>query len=322
MMGILIGAAYISVSQTIRVRDTSQSRGEAMTRASSAVALIAEDASNALRDADLTNCRVLITRDGKPGEGRDGLLLFSHLNRSVRPTSTEAEGEEGEVQFRLQSGDAPDSLSLWRRTDPVVDEFPDGGGVASALVDGVKSVNIQAHNGTDWVDDWDSDIDGIPYAIRVTVTGSDDKGRASLSARRVIALDRVPLPKESEDLADAAQAAADAAASATTSNTGTNTNTNTGNTNTGLGNTSGRRNVGGNGLGNGNTGGGRGNGNGNGTFGGGNGNGGRQGGGRGNGNGQGGQGGQGTGPGGPGGNGGGRTGGAGPGGGGGGGGGR
>lgn len=288
MMSVLIGATYLAVSQTIRSRDTSQSRGEAMSRARAAVDLIAEDAQNALRGSDLRECRVLITRDGKPGDGKDGLLLFSHLERVVRPSSTQAEGDEGEVQFRLQAGDKPDSSSLWRRSDPVIDEFPDAGGVASALVDGISSLNIQANNGTDWVDDWDSDIDGLPYAIRVTAVGTDDKGRSSITARRVIAIDRPPLPKESEDLADAAAAASEAAAAAATAAA------------SGGGGTSAGGNTGGGGsnLGGGRAGFGRG---GNGGGGRPNDGGGRGGQGGGRGGGQGGQGGAGGGPGGPGG---------------------
>jgi type II secretion system protein J len=231
MISVLVGATYVAISQILRSRDKSQARSEAFARASAAADLIAADAASALRDANLADCRMLIIRDGKPGQGQDGLLLFSHLNRSVRPASNQAEGDEGEVQFRLQPGEHQGAMTLWRRTDPVIDEFPDAGGVASALVDGIKGVDIQANNGTDWVDDWDSDNDGIPYAVRVSVTGMDDKGAATLPARRVIAFDRVPLPSESEALADAAQAAADAAANATTStgatsNTNTNTNTN------------------------------------------------------------------------------------------------
>jgi type II secretion system protein J len=226
MLAILVTASYIAISQTIRARDRSQSRSDAFTRAAAVADLIATDTATALRDADLTDCRIAIMRDGKPGLGQDGLLLFSHLARSVRPGANQAEGDEAEVQFRVQPGEKPGSMTLWRRTDPVIDDVPDGGGVATALIDGVKGVNIQANNGTDWLDDWDSDNDGLPHAVRISVTGTDDSTKEAIVVRRVIALDRVPLPSEMEAMNDAASAAADAAANAT-ANAAANTNTNT-----------------------------------------------------------------------------------------------
>ncbi len=258
MLSMLVGATYIAVSQTIRARDRSQSKADAYSRAAAAADLISTDTQSALRDADLTDCRVLITRDGKPGQGKDGLLIFSHLTRAVRPNSGQNEGEEAEVQFRLEPGDKPGTLALWRRTDPVPDEYPDAGGVATALVDGVKAVDIQAYDGTSWIDDWDSDISGLPYALRISVTGADDSAKDTSTIRRVVAFDRIPLPSEFEALEDAAQVAAEAAANAL--NNQTSGQTNTGNTNTNQNNTGNLGNGGGGGGGRGNRGGNQGNG--------------------------------------------------------------
>ncbi len=235
MLGILVTASYIAVSQTIRARDKSQSRSDAFSRASAAADLIAADTSSALRDADLTDCRIAIVREGKPGMGQDGLLLFSHLSHPVRAQTTQAEGEEAEVQFRVQPGEKQGTLTLWRRNDPVIDDVPDGGGVATALIDGVKGVKIEANNGTDWLDEWDSDNDGLPHAVRISVTGTDDATKESIVVRRVIALDRVPLPSEKEAMDDASSAAADAAASAASAASNSNANTNTSGTGSGTG---------------------------------------------------------------------------------------
>ena len=240
MLGILVTASYIAVSQTIRARDKSQSRSDAFSRASAAADLIAADTSSALRDADLTDCRIAIVREGKPGMGQDGLLLFSHLSHPVRAQTTQAEGEEAEVQFRVQPGEKQGTMTLWRRTDPVIDDVPDGGGVATALIDGVKGVKIEANNGTDWLDEWDSDNDGLPHAVRISVTGTDDATKESIVVRRVIALDRVPLPSEKEAMDDASSAAADAAANAASAASNSNANINTGGTGTGTGGGGGR----------------------------------------------------------------------------------
>lgn len=233
MISTIAAATYIAISQTIRSRDRAGAKAEAFSRARLAADLIASDAQNALRDSDLLNARVAITRTGKPGAGQDGLLLFSHGLRPVRPYSGQNEGDEYEVQYRLQPADKPDMLALWRRADPVPDEYPDAGGVAAAVVDGMKSLSVQAYDGAEWLDDWDSDNDGLPHALRFTVVASDNAGSASATIRRVVAMDRVPIPPE--------QTAEDS-----TSGSG---NTNTGNTQgngtTGTGNTTGG-NTGGN----------------------------------------------------------------------------
>jgi len=41
---------------------------------------------------------------------------------------------------------------------------------------------------------WDSDTDGYPHALRVTLVALADDGKTTAVARRVISLDRTPLP--------------------------------------------------------------------------------------------------------------------------------
>lgn len=206
MLGVLSTATYLSISQVIRSRDRAGARAEAFGRANLAADLIARDAANALRDSDLLSAKVAITRDGKPGQGLDGLLLFAHIDRPIRAAGVQAEGDEAEVQYKLRpsevsadrSAAAANAMVLWRRRAPVPDEYPDAGGVATPLVEGVKSLTLQAYDGTTWLDEWDSDLDGLPHALRLVVTAIDDQGRDTVTARRIIAMDRVPVPPEED----------------------------------------------------------------------------------------------------------------------------
>lgn len=230
LIAIISGAIYISVAQTMRARDRSQARAEASARAVAAADMIAADARSTLRSADLLESRVWITRSGKAGGGRDGLLLFGHLVWPARPGAGQLEGDECEVQFRVEPDPSPiraedggERVALWRRVDPVIDQYPDAGGVAVALVDGLRSLSIQATaDGSAWIDDWDSDQSGMPHAIRITVTAADDAGRHVATARRVIAFDRVPLPSEVEEPETATTTGG------TSTGTGTGTGTTTG----------------------------------------------------------------------------------------------
>ncbi|MBY0261791.1 MAG: prepilin-type N-terminal cleavage/methylation domain-containing protein, partial [Phycisphaerales bacterium] len=102
MMTILFSATYASLSQSIRSRDREVARTAAYTRAGLAADLIARDINNALRASDLFEAKVAIVREGRAGSGLDGLLLFTHIDRPVRPASGQPEGDECETQYRLE----------------------------------------------------------------------------------------------------------------------------------------------------------------------------------------------------------------------------
>lgn len=270
MLGLLAGAVSISVSQMLRARDGTTASAEAFSRARVAAELIATDAASSLRDQDLSFAKVSIARSGRVGDGRDTLVLFTHPSRPARAAGGQAEGNEAEVQYRVLPAQLPgvspgsnDLTSLWRRQQPVPDAYPDAGGVAAPVVDGVTALTLRCSDGQQWLDTWDSDSDGLPHAIEITVTARDDRARSSATIRRVVAIDRVPIAPVVEE--------ADASGQTAGNSTGTGTNPNSPNGNTG--NTGDQTQIGpiGPGPGNGN-GPGRGNGNRNGNGGGGPGN--------------------------------------------------
>lgn len=269
ILTMVVGATTISISQMLRSRDAAGAAGDAFGRAQSAVNRMALDAVQALRDADLTSAKVAIVRGGPAGRTSQGLLLFTHQVRPVRAAPDAREGDEFEVQFRLEpaiptsgTGSAQPAFTLWRRADPVPDEVIDGGGVAAPLVDGVTSLSIEAYDGSAWRMDWDSDADGYPHALRITVTATDDSGRRTATAQRVIALDRTPKPvaeeaDHGEGSEDSSGGAGGAASSGGAASGGTGATGGTGGTGT-AGGGAGRGGSGGGGTGGGSGGGGRG----------------------------------------------------------------
>ncbi len=192
------GAAAVAVNRTFGAGQSSSARHEAHARAGAVADRIALDVQNLVRSGDLFDARVLLLDSQAATAPRDELLLFSRSLRQARLASEQNEGATYEVQFRLI--DAPPGLGpkgsavLWRRVDPVPDEVPEGGGVASPLVEGVASLSIEAFNGSSWFKEWDSDRDGYPHAIRITAVAQSDDGRTTTPARRTIALDRTPIP--------------------------------------------------------------------------------------------------------------------------------
>ncbi len=191
-------AVTISLSQALKAKTNSSSRQSAMLRAGSAAGLIARDVVNVVREGDLYLARVLIENGESEGRARDEILVFSTLVELARPTSDDAEGGEYEVQYRVtdervEGGDGGEMEAvLWRRLDPIPDDVPDGGGVAFPVVLGVESLSIEAFDGSVWLSEWDSDLDGYPYAVRIEVVAASEDGRRREAFRRVVAIDRVP----------------------------------------------------------------------------------------------------------------------------------
>lgn len=214
LVGVLItagvcGATTIALSQALKARTNSESRRQAFSRANTAAERIAGDAVNALRDGDLYACRVMITEGGAGETAADQLLVFTKSLQPTRPFGSQPEGDHYEVEYRLQpdtraAGTAARPAArgasgaaqnvLWRRVDPVPDEVPNGGGVAFPIVERVAGLSIEAFDGRSWLPSWDSDRDGMPHAIRVTCWATSEDGLKRAAARRVVALDRVPVP--------------------------------------------------------------------------------------------------------------------------------
>jgi hypothetical protein len=200
MIGVLIaGATAASMAQLFRARASSADHEQAFSRADGAAAQIALDLTNALRRNDPLQQKVAVINGGSPGQERDEVLMLMHSLRPVRGIDGQPEGDEFESQYRIMpAADGKDAL--WHRVDMAHDEYVDAGGIASPIAGGIVALSIQANDGTDqWFDEWDSDSDGLPHAVRISVTAKSDDGMASATAVRLVALDRVPLPPPAAD---------------------------------------------------------------------------------------------------------------------------
>ncbi len=183
------------VSHLVDTRDASRSLESATRRARTCASAIASDIPAIIRESDLFFARCMITSGG-PGE-RDSLLMLARMRSPVRNLPDEPEGGDYEIAYRLMDDDSG-VPSLWRRADPALDPFQDAGGVAMRIARHVVSLRLEAFDGEAWYDEWDSDLDGLPHAVRVTVGATDDDGRHLTWARRVVAIDRVPVPDSNQ----------------------------------------------------------------------------------------------------------------------------
>ena len=209
----LLGSVSMSLSQLAKAKAGTTQRLAAHLRADAALESLRREIVSVIRSDDLFWSRLLIEDDAISSSvgrlDRDEILVFSTRFRPVHPVEFSGEGMEYESQFRIED----DELGpvLWHRRDAVPDEYPRGGGTATPLVDGLISLSIEAYDGQQWYERWDSDLDGLPMAIRVTVAASghalgDDAYDERLPIailRTVIPIDRVlpPLdPNEENEL--------------------------------------------------------------------------------------------------------------------------
>ncbi len=195
VVGALIAAATASaLAQMFRARTQSRSHQQAFIRADTAAARVAMDLATVLRRSDPIQQKVSVVSGGSPGSEHDELLVLMNSQRPLRGVVGEPEGDEYEVQYRVMSG-ADGREALWRRMDIAHDEYVDAGGIATPIAGNVVALSVQATDETgEWFEEWDSDSDGLPHAVRVMVTAQSDDGRVTATAVRVVAIDRVPLP--------------------------------------------------------------------------------------------------------------------------------
>ncbi|MFN0011141.1 MAG: hypothetical protein ACKVS8_05790 [Phycisphaerales bacterium] len=198
IIAMIAGTTTVVISRSLAAKDASTSRAEAFQRATTAAEFIARDLRSVARESDPSRVRLAV---GDSGAGASTLLMLASGAKRLRPQSDVPEGPVHAVQFRLgpaaATGPVAEGSTLWRRVDPVPNEYLDAGGVASALVPGISSLVIEAGDGDTWSTTWDSDTDGLPHVVRVAVSASAGASQATqrtATARVVVALDRTPLP--------------------------------------------------------------------------------------------------------------------------------
>lgn len=197
---MLAAAASAGISLLLRSKGSVGSKQEASSRAEAGATRLASDLSGVARDSDLSQTRVRIVSGGEGESASDSLLMRVRTIRSSRSTQESLDGGEQFVEYRVGARSSADPTPcLWRRVTTGYAIDGEGGGLAARFVEGVRSCSIEASDGTNWFDAWDSDSDGLPHAVRVTLTTRSSDGRASATSRRVVALDRVPIPPPEEE---------------------------------------------------------------------------------------------------------------------------
>lgn len=224
--GLVIATVATALSRISKTRDVARTRLDAVTRANAALDAVRRDLAATIRESDLFYTRIVLTNaEGFTRYGmldRDEILVYSNRLRPLRRDEYQGEGGEYESQYRIED-DSMGSV-LWLRRDAFPDENGEGGGIAIPSIEGVVGLRIEAYDGVMWVDDWDSDLYGLPWALRVTVTATGESADnpakdpmlSLVTLRTQVPLDRVtpppPPPEDEEEDGAKADGATDPAA--------------------------------------------------------------------------------------------------------------
>jgi hypothetical protein len=202
----VLGSVAMSISQLANAKNTAKVRFDAHMRADAALNAIRKEVVSVLRRDDLFFTRFQIFNDSDSVRTRDeyferdGILFFNTRLRALRDIDFNGEGFEYETQFRVLEDDA--GPMLWARCDAFPDEYPQGGGVVMPSVEGVLTLKFEAYDGQAWYDEWDSDIEGLPLAVRITLMASGHRDETDVYTaprailRTTVAIDRVISPKD------------------------------------------------------------------------------------------------------------------------------
>ena len=188
---LVLGSMSLSISQLGRAKNTCKERLDAYLRADSALNALRSDIACIIRTDDLFYTRFLLYDDviNTPAGSmdRDELLIFNTRLKPVRNIDNfNGEGLEYETQYRIGMDDL--GPVLWQRRDPLPDEYLYGGGMATPLVEGILGLAIEAYDGTEWFDEWDSDIVGLPLAVRVTIIASGHRDESDIFSSHMVTL--------------------------------------------------------------------------------------------------------------------------------------
>jgi len=216
MAAIVLGGVTVCLAQLGTAKAISRQRLDAFSRCDTALRTIRRDMIAVLRRDDLFDTRLLIVDDTSRFDNRtvnrDELLIFNNSLRANKEIDFNGEGIEYETQYRIDDDEF--GVVLWKRRDPILDDNPIGGGIATPLAKGIVSLQLEAYDGESWLTQWDSDELGIPHAIRVTISSTGTLVRDHIyppfvQLRTVVPLDRVLPPADLFDVIEEEEALGD-----------------------------------------------------------------------------------------------------------------
>ena len=198
---LIAGSAVLVLRNVVAVRDRADRQTALQQEARVAVEAVAAALRNAYRPVDANGALIEGADDWRGEFPRDRVRLLTVSQGTVR--RGEPESDVREVEFFIAPSDQPDRPPLlMRRTDPTLNDAPDGGGVLEVVAERVVGLNLMYHDFVRWREDWDEGpgATGWPAAVRVQVVVMSEGPSPQLwTASRVINFPGRPLPRPEDN---------------------------------------------------------------------------------------------------------------------------
>ncbi len=160
----------VSVVSATRALSGARKSVERRVTCSQAARRAIDEIAGALRNVRRDPVRgqpVLIGQSAEQAGGSDRLDLLVIEDRRVRPDGPES--DQHEIGFFLANlPDRPLPVLMCRR-DHAFDEFPDEGGVATVIAEGIVQLAFDYYDGTTWYPQWPETEMQPPEAVRITL---------------------------------------------------------------------------------------------------------------------------------------------------------
>ncbi len=168
LMVVVSACLYTSLYTGFRARRSAAAAIEPTTKAMNAIALIKHDILGTLQPNDgLAGDFLGVDAQGDSGAAQDSLSLYTTHSQ---PQAGAPAGGIGLIELLLteDSNIESDTAVLVRSVTTNLLASSTGVPEDQVLCRGIRSFNLRYHDGSEWLDEWDSTLDeGLPLAVEI-----------------------------------------------------------------------------------------------------------------------------------------------------------
>lgn len=169
-IGSLLLVATVSATRSLTTaRASVDERAARVAEARRAMEAIVAGLRTVRRDP-LPEKPLIIGRSGGRGAGNDTITFHSISDRRVRPDG--AESDQCEMSFYLSPAGKGSLPALLCRRDHGLDDYPEEGGIATVVAEGIVSLSFEYYSAGQWFSEWRPTEPRAPEAVRVTLVAA------------------------------------------------------------------------------------------------------------------------------------------------------
>jgi hypothetical protein len=177
----LLVMTVVSTTRSLTVsRDKIESRSSRRIEARNGLEAIVAAMRNVRRDGAGKDPVVIGHHGGQGQNDRINLLVIDDR----RSRSDGEESDQYEMTFYLWKPEGVAFPSLMCRKDHALDDYPERGGLATVVAEGIVGLTFEYYDGEEWREEWSDQETKPPREVRVTLTAVEtDRKETNLPVR-------------------------------------------------------------------------------------------------------------------------------------------